>query len=111
MALPENSVISPEKLTKYLLILRRRNDKSKWLAQAGYRLENWRSLERDLRSQILSLDAVPTESTPYGQFFEIRGILRGPNGKSLAVSSVWMTENATGITKMITLYPDKGKKK
>jgi len=110
MILPVNTPISPEKLIQYLLTPRKRNDKSKWLAQSGYSLKNWRALENDLRKQILSLDAVPTDSTQYGQTYEIRGQLTGPNGKSLAVSTVWMLENATGVAKFITLYPDKGKK-
>jgi hypothetical protein len=71
MILPTNTSISPEKLMQYLLTPRKRNDKSKWLAQAGYRLENWRVLENDLRMQILSLDASPSELTIYGQTYEI----------------------------------------
>ena len=31
----------------------------------------------------------------------------GPNGNSLDVCTIWMTEFATGITKFITMYPDK----
>ncbi len=31
----------------------------------------------------------------------------GPNGKSLPVYTIWMTETATGNTKFITMYPDK----
>jgi len=111
MKLPNNAVITPEKLTQYLLVLRKRNDKSKWLAQAGYTLEDWQVLETDLRLQILSLEATPTESSHYGQIYEIRGNLTGPNGQMLAVLTVWMTEIATGITKFITMYPDKGTKK
>lgn len=111
MILASNAFISPEKLTQYLLTPRKRNDKSRWLAQAGYRLENWRVLENDLRLQILSLDASPSELSIYGQTYEIKGKLIGPNGISLAVNTVWMTENATGVTKFITLYPDKGKAK
>lgn len=60
MKLPENTLIAAEKLTKYLLVLRKRNDKSRWLAKVGYTLENWQLLEKDLRTQILSLDAIPT---------------------------------------------------
>ena len=77
---------------------------TQWLAQAGYTIENWQLLENDLRTQILSIDATPTESTKYGQMYEIRGKLTGPNGKSLSVYTVWMTENATGDTKFITMY-------
>lgn len=111
MLLPANALISPEKLIRYLLRPRKRNDKSTWLAQAGYSIETWRVLENDLRRQILSLEAVPTDHTQYGQTYEIRGQLIGPNGKSMAMSTIWMTENATGVTKFITLYPNKGKMK
>jgi hypothetical protein len=33
--------------------------------------------------------------------------LNGPDGNSLAVCTIWMSESATGITKFITMYPDK----
>ena len=111
MKLPENTLIAHEKLTQYLLVLKKRNDKSQWLAQAGYTIENWQLLENDLRAQLLPLDAIPTESTKYGQMYEIRGRLTGPNGKSLSVRTVWMKETATGNTKFITMYPDKRKSK
>lgn len=61
MKLDENTLISHGKLMQYLLVPRKRNDKSRWLAKAGYPLENWRLLENDLRNQILSLDAILIE--------------------------------------------------
>ncbi|MEK6682118.1 MAG: DUF6883 domain-containing protein [Nitrospirota bacterium] len=90
---------------------RRRNDKSRWLSQAGYTIKNWQLLERDLRRQILSLAAIPTENTRYGQMYKIKGNLTGPNGKILAVCTIWMTETTTGDTKFITMYPKKGEGK
>ncbi len=107
MKLPEDTLIAREKLTHYLLALKKRNDKSKWLAQAGYTLENWQALETDLRNQILAKDAAPIEKTGYGQMYEINGKLTGPNGKILAVLTIWMTESATGDTKFITMYPNR----
>ena len=107
MRLPDDTLIAHEKLTQYMLALRKRNDKSKWLAQAGYTLESWQVLENDLRIQILSADATPIESTEYGQLYEIRRNLIGPNGKGLPVCTIWMTEAATGSTKFITMYPDR----
>jgi hypothetical protein len=107
MRLSENTLISPEKLTDYLLIFKKRNDKSRWLAKLGYTIENWKALEYDLRKQLLSLDAVPIEKTEYGQLYEIKGVLTGPNGISLPVCTVWMIETETGISKFITMYPDK----
>ena len=46
MKLSEDTLITYEKLTLYLLIQRKRNDKSQWLAQAGYSLKNWQVLEK-----------------------------------------------------------------
>jgi len=108
MKLPSNALISTEKLTNYLLTPRKRNDKSKWLGQAGYTSENWRILEDDLRNQVLPREAVLTDKSDYGDLYEIRAKLDGPNGRSLPVCTIWMVEKATDITKFITMYPDKG---
>ena len=107
MKQPDDTLIAQEKLRQYLLTLRKRNDKSQWLSQAGYTLENWQVLEKDLRNQILSVDATATENTEYGQMYEIKQKLIGPNGKNLSVCTIWMAETATGNTKFITMYPDK----
>ena len=108
MKLPLDAVIAPTKLTKYLLIWRDADDKSKFLGQAGYGQENWQQLAADLRNQILPLEAMPSdEPNRFGDVYEIRGILRGANGVNLAVVTIWMIEYETQQTKFITLYPDK----
>lgn len=108
MKLPLDAVIAPTKLTKYLLIWRDADDKSKFLAQAGYGQENWQQLAADLRNQILPREAMPSdEPNRFGDVYEIRGILRGANGVNLAVVTIWMIEYETQQTKFITLYPDK----
>ncbi|NOZ60682.1 MAG: hypothetical protein GXO74_03280 [Calditrichaeota bacterium] len=109
MKLPADSIIAHEKLTSYILAPRKRNDKSKWMAQAGYFLENWRELEHDLRRQILSLDATPIDKTEYGQLYEIKGKLFGPNGRFLSICSIWITKFKSGQTKFVTMFPDKRK--
>ncbi len=76
-----DAVIAEAKLKKYLLVWREADDKSKFLAQAGYTLSNWQQLEAALRSQILLLAAVPSdEVNRFGDVYEIRGVLRGGNG-------------------------------
>jgi len=59
MKLPTDVVISMEKLAGYLLTELPRGGKSRFLAEAGYNRANTEQLERDLREQILSLDAPP----------------------------------------------------
>jgi len=56
--LPSDAIIAIAKLVKYLLVWRDTDEKSEFLAQAGYGQDNWQQLEADLRSQILPLDAV-----------------------------------------------------
>ena len=109
MKLPSHTLIAPEKLTKYLLVQREFDDKSQFLRQAGYTIENWEQLERDLRLQVLPHDAELIEQTIYGDIFEIRSSLTGPNGQTLFVKTIWMDELRSGVAKFITLYPDKGR--
>jgi hypothetical protein len=56
---------------------------------------------------LLAGDAEFVETTEYGDRYRIRGTLVGPNGRTLRVASIWMTEDATGQAKFLTLYPDK----
>jgi hypothetical protein len=107
MKLPSDTIIAPLKLRDYLLVWRPEDDKSQWLFSAGYSREQWQKLEEDLRSQILPLDAQEARSTQFGQMYEIQGILIGPNGRQLRLRSFWMKEFETGVTKFITLYPDR----
>lgn len=110
MKLPKNVIISKDKITRYLLVAKKRNDKSRWLAKAGYSLDNWEALETDIRNFSLANEIIPRETTEYGQIFEIKGNIKGPNGGILSVCAIWMTEYTTGDTKFITMYPDKKEK-
>jgi hypothetical protein len=109
MKLPADSLIPLEKLTRYLLVPLARADKSAFLARAGYRLEIAERLMQDLRSQMLPLDALPAGTNKFGQYYEICGALRGPNGLVLRVKTIWMREHLSEATRFITLLPDKSK--
>ena len=107
MKLPTNTIISRRKVHEYLLRHRVEDDKSGFLALAGYTLENTDHLMSDLRTQLLPMEAEWFEDTEYGSKYRIRGTLTGPNGQALRVLSIWMKEEATGETKFVTLFPDK----
>jgi|SRR3954471_9639745 hypothetical protein len=107
MKLPANAIIAREKITRYLLIPQARGDKSAFLEPAGYKLETAEQLLRDLRAQMLPLEAAPGKANEFGQYYETRGRLTGPTGVTLAVRAIWMTEHLSGITKFVTLLPDK----
>jgi hypothetical protein len=106
MKLPKNTIIAPEKLKHYLLKPQKNNDKSKWLASAGYLQNNWQNLIDDLRIDILSKDAIFVKSNEYGDYYRIDGILNAPL-KNLQVTTIWMKERHTKFVKFITMYPNK----
>ncbi|MCK9588294.1 MAG: DUF6883 domain-containing protein [Terrimicrobiaceae bacterium] len=110
MKLPTNTIIDPRKVTHYLLVPQATGDKSAYLAGAGYTMETAFRLVADLRTQVLPHEAAPVENTVHGQYYEIRVPLTGPNGRTLRICSIWMKEHLSGITKFITLVPDKTRK-
>jgi hypothetical protein len=107
MKLPADTIIARRKVNEYLLRHRVEDDKSGFLALAGYTLEHGDRLMSDLREQLLPLDAELFDNTEYGTKYRIQGTLTGPNGRNLRVVSIWMKEDATGETKFVTLFPDK----
>ena len=111
MKLPPDSEIPLAKMTRYLLVPLARADESKFLARAGYTLENAPRLIQDLRNQILPLEATPAGTTKFGDFFEIKGVLLGPNGVALSIRTIWIRENLQNNARLVTLLPDKTKAK
>ena len=103
MLLPVDAAIAEEKLTKYLLVLLPKDDKSQFLHKAGYTLGNWQQLEADLRSQILPQPAQFLENTKYGDKYKIEAKLKGVNGIEIEVTTIWMIKNQQ--TKFVTLSP------
>jgi hypothetical protein len=75
----ETAVIEPAKLREYLLSLDHPDGrgKARYLALLGYTREHWERLARDLRQQILPLDAQPAGESRWGVKYEILGLLRG----------------------------------
>jgi hypothetical protein len=107
MKLPPDSIISDRKLTEYLLSPRLEDDKSGFLAIAGYTASHWQELGNDLRKLVVEKDADLTRSTVYGDMYEVKGSIVGPNGKTLQVVTVWIRLKANGQTRFVTLVPDK----
>lgn len=106
MKLPTDATIRKEKITEYLLVPQARGDKSAFLHQAAYTQDNPDRLLHDLRTQILPLDAVSLRVNKFGEYLEIRGSLRGPNGVTLRVRTIWMRERLSQAVKFVTLIPD-----
>ncbi len=107
MKLPPDTLIARRKIIDYLLVSRPEDDKSGFLAKAGYVPETADQLLTDLRMQLLALEARLLEADEYGVKYMIRGKLTGPNGRTLRVVSIWTVEHVGGKAKFVTLYPEK----
>jgi hypothetical protein len=105
--LPEDVVIPADKLVRYLLLPREENDKSHFLAIAGYTLGTWEVLARDLHDLAKTHEISDKAISPYGIKWEVQGSLTGPNGQVLYVVTVWITLETSGETHFVTLFPDK----
>ena len=107
MKIPDNAVIPEEKLTCYLLVPRLKDDKSKYLAQAGFTQANPEDLLTAIRQLITDNEAVEDNVNEYGIFYTVEGNLQGTNNRSLAVVTVWLKSKYDGSFRFITLKPQK----
>jgi hypothetical protein len=103
----DRAVIAHEKLTGYLLNVshKRGGPKARLLLSVGYRSDDPRALESDLRSQHLSLDVTRTHENAYGVVYEIEGPIETPGGRRVRFCSVWQVDTGTDLPRFITMYP------
>ncbi len=105
MIIPKYATIAEEKIRDYLLKPPEEDDKSGYLALAGYAKEDYWELLRDIRMQILPGDAVVQRINEFGDFFDLVGVLKGPNGRSIGVRTIWVRE-FDGEDRFVTLFQD-----
>ncbi|MGI8499777.1 MAG: DUF6883 domain-containing protein [Hassallia sp.] len=90
MQIPDNSIIPEDKITRYLLVPRIKDDKSKFLAQAGFTQENTEELLTAIRQLAATNEAVEDNTNEYGTFYRVEGNLQGINNRNLAIVTIWL---------------------
>ncbi|NEP87591.1 MAG: hypothetical protein F6K18_12610 [Okeania sp. SIO2C2] len=105
MKLPQPVIIPDEKLTKYLLVYREQDDKSKFLLQAGFNINNSEQLKNSILQLVFTTEAIVDRSNEYGTFYRVEGTMTGVNNKNLAVITIWLQRKAENQTQFITLIP------
>ena len=102
---PEDVVIPDDKITRYLLVQKARNDKSKFLAQAGFTSENPEALKAAIQLVAVVNEAVEDRNNEYGVFYQVVGTLVGINGVNLSVITVWLERKIDRRFQFVTLKP------
>ncbi|MDX2078879.1 MAG: hypothetical protein SFZ02_20765 [bacterium] len=101
-------IIPPEKVTGYLLKWRAKSDKSQFLAQAGFTLENPESLLQAIQKLVSENDAIHDLTNEFGEYYIVEGDLIGKNGISLGVMTIWIVKPPEqDIYRFVTLKPSR----
>ena len=103
----DRAIVEATKLRDYLLLPSHPvgRFKAPFFAALGYSQDQWPQLEADPRAQHLLQDAEPAAAASYGQKYEIRAILIGPNGRSAEVVSIWIILAGEEAPRLVTAYP------
>ena len=83
-----DGIIPDSKITRYLLVIREQDDKSKFLAQAGFTQDNPEQLISALRQLADAVEAVEDTTNEYGIFYRVEGSVLeifSATGESIAV--------------------------
>ena len=105
LKIPPDAIIPLEKLTRYLLVPRVEDDKSRFLAQAGFTQENPEALRTAIRLLVETTEASEDSSNQFGDFYRIEGELEGREGYQLPVVLIWLRWYQDGTFHFITLKP------
>lgn len=105
MKIPDDAIIDPRKLTEYLLKYRDPDDKSQYLLQAGFEPTCAWLLESAIRDVARSVETVADRTNDYGDLFAQHGTLKGPNGRLLPVTIVWIRWRIDASVHFVTLKP------
>ncbi len=110
MIIPEDAAIPEDKLTRYLLVPRPWDDKSKFLRHAGFEQQNADKLMAGIRRLVSGVEATEEGTNEYGTFYRVDGMLVGPNAQELSVVTIWLRWHLDGSFHFVTLKPLRGKR-
>ena len=105
--IPENAVIPNDKIVRCLLVQNARNDKSAFLAQAGFTSSNPEVLKVAIARLVSLGEAVEHRKDNYGVLYQVAGKLVGVNGTNLSVVTIWLYRQIDGTFQFVTLKPFK----
>ena len=103
----ERAYIDPAKVRDYLLssVHPVGRFKSVVFQALGYKTEEWEKLRDDLLALAHTTEAVPRQTSTFGQKYEVSGTLRGPNGREAKFTCVWLVPLDGEAPRFITAFP------
>lgn len=105
MNISGNIVIPDDKITRYLLVQKNRNDKSKFLAKAGFILDNPEVLKLAIYLLVTTGNAIEDRKNEYGTYYQVAGKISSVNDIALSVVAIWIYKQAEEKYYFVTLKP------
>ena len=103
----ENAVVEAEKLRDYLLSPNHPigKFKSAFFRSVGYQAEEYHQLAADFLGLLVG-EAEQGIGNKFGETYVVKGVLKGPNGRSAPVVTVWIILAGQSIPRFVTAYPE-----
>jgi hypothetical protein len=79
--------------------------KARFFARLGFSAHRWQELQTQLLILAQYSAAEAGVRSPFGQKYLVRGIIRGPNGRTAAVQSVWIIRAGESVPRLVTAIP------
>lgn len=104
----ENAVLPKEKFTEYALNPAKDPNKATAFREAlGYTASNYQDLIDAIYAQLPKCKAVAKGDVGFGQRYEVRMRLKGPNGKTANIITAWIQDKQNGELRLTSVYVDK----
>ena len=103
----ERAYIDPAKVRDYLLSSVHPVGRFKAVVfqGLGYKTDEWEKLRDDLLALARTVEAVPGQTSTFGQKYEVSGTLRGPNGREAKFICIWLVPVGGEAPRFITAFP------
>ena len=103
----DRAIVETAKVRDYLLSSEHPIGRAKahFFHSLGFRQEQWSELQEALLALGRTGDATLGEANAFGQKYMVRGILRGPSGRTADTLTVWMVLHGEAVPRFVTAYP------
>jgi len=79
--------------------------KASFFSSLGFQLEEWQVLAEALLGIAIEGNVTKVVESRHGSKYIVDGVLRGPNGRTALVRTVWIREPGNERPRLITAYP------
>ena len=103
----DRAIVSREKIVDYLLNPGHPDGASKaaFFLAMGFQPEKWQVLASAFQ-QLAHREEVVCVDSQHGSKYIVRGEIDTPNGRTVAIRTVWIVDEGNEVPRLVTAFPD-----